>query len=43
MRRDIPIHPGDLLGGGESMRVLSHVAHQVDNLTDVVVSEEIMG
>lgn len=43
MCEGVPIHPSDFLGGGESMWELSHIAHEVDNLFDVVVSEEVVG
>ena len=39
----IPVHPGDFLGGGESMGVLGHVAEKVEDLPYVVVAEEVVG
>ena len=38
----VPIHPGDFLGGGEGVGVLAHVAEQVEDLFDIVVSEEVV-
>jgi hypothetical protein len=38
----VPVYPGDFLRGGEGVGVLGHVAHQVENLLDIVVAEEVV-
>jgi hypothetical protein len=38
----VPVEPGDFLRGGEGVRVLGHVADEVDDLLDVVVAEEVV-
>lgn len=38
----VPVDAGDLLGGGEGVGVLGHVAEEVEHLLDVVVAEEVV-
>ena len=39
---ELPIHPGDFLSGGESVRILTHVAEEIEDLFDIVIPEEIV-
>lgn len=38
----VPIEPADFLCGGEGVGVLGHIAHEVDDLLDIVVAEEVV-
>lgn len=42
MRVGVPVEASDLLGGGEGVGELSHVAHEVDHILYVVVLEEVV-
>jgi hypothetical protein len=39
----VPVESCDFLRGGEGVRVLGHVADEVDDLFDIVVAEEVVG
>ena len=39
----VPVHTGDFLGGGQGVWELGFIAHQVQDLADVVVFDEVVG